>query len=256
MTRMSEPPRKEPYILRRPGGDVDRRRLFNAPGVVLLVAGITVLSFLLMIAAPERAARIIESAAAVSPQRFAQGAQANGGLLNMMSPLFAHMFVHAGLAHLLINTLFFMAFGAPVARRMGADDALGGFGAFYAALLFLSFYFLSGVVGALVYIAGHMSEHSLLVGASGGVSGLLGGLVRFAFNRTTLFGPERARMSPLFSPPVIAWSSIIVVMNAGVGLFGGPLAGGADVAWEAHLGGYFFGLLFYPAFERAARGGR
>ena len=31
---------------------------------------------------------------------------------------------------------------------------------------------------------------------------------------------------------------------------------GANIAWEAHLGGYFFGLLAYPFFERAAQGFR
>ena len=124
---------------------------------------------------------------------------------------------------------------------------------FSAASLFLTFYLLSGIAGALTFVAGHTDEITLLVGASGGVSGLLGGVVRFAFNRSTLFGPENATMSPLTAPSVIAWSTVIIVMNVGVGIFGGGLAGGANIAWEAHIGGYLFGLLTYPFFERIAR---
>lgn len=253
---MSEPSQKRPFILRRPGGEIDRNRLFNAPGVVLLVAAATIAAFFLMLLAPAPALRSIEQTAAVSPRRFMLGAEANGGALNLVSPLVAHMFVHAGMAHLVINTMFFLAFGAPVARRMGAQDALKSIAAFSAASLFLTFYFLSGVAGALAYIAAHMNESSLLIGASGGVSGLLGGVVRFAFNRSSLFGPEQARMSALASPSVLSWSTVFVGLNLVMGLFGGPLAGGVDIAWEAHLGGYFFGLVTYPFFERAARGGR
>lgn len=104
-----------------------------------------------------------------------------------------------------------------------------------------------------MFTAFHMSEFTLLVGASGGVSGLLGAVVRFAFNRTTLFGPEQASISPLSSSSVLLWSGIVVVMNLVLGVFGAVLTGGASIAWEAHLGGYLFGLLTYPFFERLAR---
>ena len=252
---MSEAPR-QPYVLRRPGGEVDPDRLFNVPGVVLAIAAVTAVLFLLMIIAPERAARIAEFSAAVSPPRLLAGPERNGGLLRMLSPLIGHMFVHASVPHLLFNSLWLLAFGAPVARRMGAENALKSFGAFYGASLFLTFYLLCGVAGALTYVVLHANEYTFLVGASGGVSGLLGALVRFAFNRTSLLGPEHARFSPLFSRPVLLWSAIVIFMNLAVVVFSGPLAGGMNIAWEAHLGGYFFGLLTYPYFEFLARGGR
>jgi membrane associated rhomboid family serine protease len=252
---MSEAPLKPPYRLRRPGGEIDPNRVFNVPGVVLTIVGVTSALFVLMVIAPERAARFAEFAAAVSPQRFSLGAERNGGLLRMLSPLIAHMFVHANLPHLLFNMLTLLAFGAPLARRMGAEGALKSAQAFYGASLFLSFYLLSGIAGALAFIGMHINETTFLVGASGGISGLFGGLVRFAFNRTSLLGAEYARFSSLFSKPVLLWSFFFVVSNVIVGLFGGPLTGGARIAWEAHLGGYFFGLLTYPFFERLARSG-
>lgn len=241
------------YVLRRPGGDIDKSRLFNVPGVVLGLAGLTVFFFAVIAFWPERAIRVIEYGAGVSPRRLLMGPERNGGWLGMISPLFAHMFVHASLAHLLFNMLWLLAFGTPVARRMKAEGALQSLSAFSAAGLFLTFYFLSGAVGALVFVAFHAHEFTMLVGASGGVSGLLGGLVRFAFNRSTLFGPEHAAVSALTSPSVLMWSGVVIVMNVAVGIFGGALAGGASIAWEAHIGGYLFGLLTYPLFDRLAR---
>ncbi len=245
------------YRLRRPGGEVDKSRIVNAPGIVLVIAGAIVAAFAFMAFAPERTARLTQEAAGLVPAAFASGPEANGGVLAMAAPLVTHMFVHAGLAHLLMNTLFLLAFGTPVARRMNADGALQSSAAFAAASMFLTFYLLCGAVGALAFIALHADEYTLLVGASGGVFGLLGGLVRFAFNRTTLFGPEDARFNGLTARPVIGWTMFVVLTNNPVAAaLLSPMAGGGGIAWEAHMGGYFFGLLTYPFFERAARGFR
>ncbi len=246
---------KPSYRLRRPGGDVDPSRVVNAPGIVLLIAGAILAAFAFFAFAPERTARITQQATGLIPAAFASGPEANGGVLAMLSPLVTHMFVHAGLAHLLMNTLFLLAFGTPVARRMNAAGALQSAGAFASASMFLTFYLLCGAVGALAFIALHADEYTLLVGASGGVFGLLGGLVRFAFNRSTLFGPEDARFNSLTDRPVIGWTAFVVLTNNPVAaaLLSPMASGGAGIAWEAHIGGYFFGLLTFPFFERAAR---
>jgi membrane associated rhomboid family serine protease len=254
---MSDPRDQPSYRLRRPGGEVDPSRIFNTPGVVLAIVLLTVAVFVLMIILPDRTASIIEFAAAVLPLRLMAGPAANGGFLAMASPLIAHMFFHAGIAHLLMNMAFLLAFGTPVARRMGADNALKSSAAFASASLFLTLYLLSGIVGALTYVGLHVNDYALLIGASGGVSGLLGALVRFAFNRSTLFGPEAAKLSPLLSSGVLTWTGVFVGTNIVFGAFGGALTGAlsgdGNIAWEAHLGGYFFGLLAFPFFDRAAR---
>ena len=161
--------------------------------------------------------------------------------------------LRTGSHHIATQVDNLLAFGAPVARRMGAEYALQSFAALCAAGVFLTFYLLSGAVGALTFTLFHMNETTLLVGASGGVSGLLGAVVRFAFNRTSLFGPEASRVSPLNSPSVLAWSAFVIVTNIAIGIYGAALTGGASIAWEAHIGGYLFGLLAYPVFERLAR---
>ncbi len=250
---MSDASEKPPYRLRRPGGEIDEKRMFNVPGVVLLIAGAMILVFAAMVFAPLHMERLVE-AAAVSPRRLLMGPELNGGVLAMLSPLIAHMFFHASVPHLLFNSLWLLAVGTPTARRMGGEYALQSFSAFAAASLFLTFYFLSGIVGALTFVVAHPNEMTLLIGASGGISGLMGGVARFAFNRSTLFGPETATISPLSAPSVIAFSSFIIVSNLAVGVFGGALmGGGVNVAWEAHIGGFVFGLFAYPLFERVAR---
>lgn len=254
---MSKSPDETSYRLRRPGGEINRGKIFNAPGVVMALAIATASIAVFMAFAPDKLARQIELAGAVIPLRFAAGLEGNVGALSMLSPLIGHMFLHGGIAHLGFNLLWLLAFGTPVARRMGADGALQSTGAFAASGMFLTFYFLCGAAGALLFIATHADQYTLLVGASGGVSGVLGALVRFAFNRSTLFSPEEGRISPLLSAPVATWTIFIVLLNNPLAAaLMSPMAGGAQIAWEAHLGGYFFGLLAFPLFDRISHGFR
>lgn len=243
------------YRLRPTGGNIDTKRIFNAPGVIVLIAGMTIASFLFFVFAPDRIVRITEVAAAVIPARMTGAAGIEIGLLSRLSPLLAHIFVHASLAHIGFNLLWLLAFGTPVARRMGAGEGPQNAASFAASSIFLSFYLLSGVAGALLFVAGHADEYTFMVGASGAVSGLLGGLVRFGFNQSSLFGPQHTKLTPLFSRSVLVWTLFMLLTNNPVSAqIMGAMAGGVQIAWEAHLGGYFFGLLTYPFFERAARG--
>ena len=100
---------------------------------------------------------------------------------------------------------------------------------------------------------GLLEEHrevGSLIGASGGVSGLLGGLVRFAFHRP-LSRPSTAKgVLPLTDRSVLIWSAVVVAMNASIAIFGaGVGAQEGDIAWQAHVGGYLFGLAAFPLFD-------
>jgi len=245
---------KKPYELRRPGGGPqDARRIFNVPGVVLWIAIITIIAFFALGVVPARLARMIEFAGAVSPYRFIHGLE-GAGVLSMVSPLFTHMLLHANLPHLAFNMLWLFAFGAPVARRMGAEGAFQSVSRFSGASMFIIFYALCGAAGALIFIAFHSSEVTYLIGASGGVYGLFGAVARFAFNRASLFGPEQGPIGPLLSKPVLVWSAVAIVPNIAIGAFGFEfLTGGANIAWEAHIGGFLFGLVMYPVFEQMTR---
>lgn len=212
--------------------------LFNVPAVVAVTAAVLAAFFVASIVAPRAVLWLVGGAPGFSPTRFFAGPAASGGIVAWASPLFTHMLMHATIAHLLFNTLWLVVFGAPLARRLDS------------APRFLVFLALCGAAGAIVYAFSNARDYAILVGASGGVTGLLGGLVRFAFQNPGRGVALRHRV-PLLDSSVIAWSSAVVVINASVAFVGpGFGAGDSDVAWQAHLGGYFFGLLAFPLFDR------
>lgn len=224
---------------------VTRPPVLNAPPVVTALIIVMIGLYFLLGLLPDSIAARVEYFGAVSPRRFTSNEQTFLiAAVNVFS-LFTHALLHAGIGHVGLNSVWLLAFGAPVARAFNSVACGRG------ARPFLSFFFLSSAVGALVYIAMHPEDPTLLVGASGGVSGLLGGLVRFAFRRP--YGGEASPFSGLVSRPVVMWTAVIVGLNLAVGL-GGALVSPdlARIAWEAHIGGYLFGLLSFPAAIRLA----
>lgn len=213
-------------------------KLFNVPPVVAATAAVLAAFYVASIAAPRLVLWLAGGAPGFSPVRFFAGPAASGGVVNWLSPLFTHMLMHANIAHLLFNTLWLIVFGAPLARRLRSTAR------------FLGFFALCGAAGAIAYAMANANDLAILVGASGGVTGLLGGLVRFAFQNPARGAAARHRV-PLSDSSVIAWSSAVLVINASVAFIGpGFGAGEADVAWQAHIGGYLFGLLAFPLFDR------
>jgi membrane associated rhomboid family serine protease len=140
------------------------------------------------------------------------------------------IFLHGGWAHVLTNCAFILAFGSPVAQRMGTG--LAGAAAFFA------FFLICGVLGNLTFATIHPHAAALLVGASGSGSGLMAAASR-------LMTQDR-RLAPFFSQPVIVMALAFLIANLIIALVGwAPGAGDAQVAWEAHLGGYACGLLLF-----------
>jgi membrane associated rhomboid family serine protease len=151
--------------------------------------------------------------------------------------LLTSMFVHGNWPHVMLNAIGALAFGAPVARLLGAS--LGG------AVRFYIFYMVCGVLSALGYAALHLNDPAVLVGASGAVSGLMGAASRLI--------DRRENMAPFGSRTVIGMAVSWLVINLLMG-FGGleAVSGGAAVAWEAHLFGYAAGLLLIEPAARLA----
>ena len=233
------------------GGAPGAQPIFNAPSVVMWTVGSLIAVYVLLAIAPDRTAFIIERSFGLTPAKFMAGPAANGGLFAMIAPLFTSMFLHGSLMHIGMNSIWLLAFGAPVATRLAY---LSGGKRVYAGWVFLAYFLMAGGFASLFYALLNMDDFSLLIGASGGITGLLGGLVRFAFKRADArsFGPPE--IAPLLSTPVLTASAVIIALNASVLLFGGRV-GGAEVAWQAHIGGYLFGLVAYPFFEARVRRG-
>ena len=155
--------------------------------------------------------------------------------------LVSSIFLHGSWAHALMNAGAALAFGTPVARYFG----LGPRGVF----VFTIFYLLCGGLASLGYGLSNMQGTALMVGASGAVSGLVGGATR-------LMGGG-GEPGPFLHPTVISMSIGWIAVNLLLAVVGfAPGLGNAGVAWEAHIFGYVAGLLLVGLFGRVARPAR
>ncbi|MBX5272781.1 rhomboid family intramembrane serine protease [Rhizobium sp. NLR17b] len=155
--------------------------------------------------------------------------------------------LHGSTQHILFNAFWLMAFGAPVVRRIGT-------------LRFLFFWILSAVASAALHAILNWGDVSLLIGASGVISGLMGAACRFAFpadRRPMPVAHLNARLSiidALKSRTVVIFMLLWLVGNELIAA-GIPLVGDSDqeIAWDAHIGGFVFGFLLFSLFDRAPR---
>lgn len=228
-------------VLNEPGAEGGPPKGFigNVPRPVAVLAAVLALVYLGLELSPPSIADYVSDRFGLAPTRLLAPADGLASLVFKIIPLATHVFLHASVAHLLFNLLWLFVFGAPLARRLR-----DGF-------RFYLFFVLSGAMGGLFFSLFHLHEPTLLVGASGGVTGLLGGLVRFAFHRPLSRPASERGVLPLTDRSVLYWSAIVILMNASVAIFGPNVgAGEADIAWQAHVGGFLFGVLTFPLFDR------
>jgi len=137
--------------------------------------------------------------------------------------LFTSLFFHAGFWHLLGNMWFLWVFGANLERRIGT-------------LRFLLFYFFSGIFSSLFYLFLASEQFLPAIGASGAVSGVLGGyLVLFPQHRIVSLVPI------FFFIEIIAVPAVIFI---GLWFLYQLLYIGSQtiVAYWAHIGGFLAGV--------------
>lgn len=228
----------------------ERQPIFNVPGPVLALLAIMVLVHIVMQYLPEDEMLWWLTALAFVPARYAQGAgELAGGETASYTSFITHQFVHGDIVHLSINGAWLLAFGTPLAKRLGW---------WRFVLLTLS----CGVAGALTFLALHFGLMAPVIGASGAIAGLMGAVLRFLFPAIDHHQGALLRDDPRAIPAmplsvalrdrrVIGASLAFVALNL-LAIFGlGSPSNAGEIAWEAHLGGYFFGLLFFGLFDVA-----
>ena len=219
---------------------------FYVPKIMLALLGILLAIQAYMQFAPQASQTALIIDFALFPARFfAVGLNGlPGGIGQGVFTLFSYGFLHGDWSHVILNSVWLLAFGAPVARRMGAAR-------------FLLLYFICVVLAGFGQVLATPSQSYLVpvVGASGGVAGMLGAAARFAFPARNGFVPNmRSPNQPLLAlrevpkrRPVMIIIVVWVLMNVAFGLFGSysfsPSGGLVNVAWVAHLVGFFAGLL-------------
>jgi membrane associated rhomboid family serine protease len=146
------------------------------------------------------------------------------------------MFMHGGWAHILGNMLFLWIFGDNI------EDRLGHF-------RYLIFYLVCGVIASLAHVFTTVAfgSNPLVpsLGASGAISGVLGGYVLlFPRNRVHVIIFRIFTTVPAYVALGI-W--FLFQFVSGIGLLGGGTQDGG-VAYAAHVGGFIAGLLLVKVF--------
>ncbi len=230
-----------------------REPIFNIPAVVLAVLALLGLvhALLVLVLPPDLSDELVITFAFI-PARYSPGVlppEVPGGSGAAAWSFVTYALIHANLSHLGFNALWFLAFGPPVARRFGP-------------LRFLIFLAVAAAAGAVAYLATHFGEMAPMIGASAAISGTMAAAMRFVFQRGGPVGLLRSREDAAYrvpaaplrallrDPRLVAFLLVWFGLNA---LFGLPflsVAGdGANVAWEAHIGGFLTGLLAFSLFD-------
>jgi len=157
--------------------------------------------------------------------------------------------LHANLTHIGFNVLWLLPFGSALARRFGA-------------VRFFLFMAVTAVAGALAHLVTHEHAVAPMIGASASVSGTMAAAIRFAFVQGSFLSFNRGDADAAARVPALSllralrntrvlgflavWFGVNIIFGIGSIAIG---ADGASVAWQAHIGGFFAGLMLFSLFD-------
>ena len=147
--------------------------------------------------------------------------------LPFWTTLLTSMFLHGGWMHLGGNMLYLWIFGDNLEKVMGHAR-------------FLIFYLVCGIAAAITHIVFSGGSAVPTVGASGAISGILGGyLILFPKNRVRVLTRGGVMSVPAL---VVLGFWIVIQLISGYGSVA-TTADTGGVAYLAHVGGFFAGML-------------
>jgi membrane associated rhomboid family serine protease len=165
-------------------------------------------------------------------------------VLPLKATLITSMFIHGGLFHIFSNMLYLWIFGNNVEDTLGHGR-------------FLLFYLASGLAAAYSQIYMNPASRVPMVGASGAVSGVLGAyLLLYPHARivTAIFLGFFIQIVRIPALIVLSFWIVVQIINGTAALS----IGGGGVAWFAHIGGFFAGIVLLKIFlggrQRIPRG--
>src|SRR3979409_1083368 len=161
--------------------------------------------------------------------------------------------LHPNLSHLGFNVLWLLPFGSALARRFGA-------------IRFFAFMAVTAAAGALAHLVSQELAVARIVGAWAAVSGAMAAAMRFAFVQGSFLSFSRGDADAAARVPALSlmralrntrvlgflaiWFGVNVIFGIGSIALG---ADGASVAWQAHIGGFFAGLVLFSLFDPVPR---
>lgn len=155
-----------------------------------------------------------------------------------------YAFLHSGWMHLLGNCLFLAAFGAVIEQRLGRGWLVGIF--LFGSLTAAWLYGLTSEKVRVVTGAGSISFYKRLVGASGGVAGVIGCLLPTLPRVRIRLLMGLGTMWRVVAAP--AW--VVVVLYVARELYQATWSQGSGVGYMAHVGGALGGIVAALAVPR------
>jgi membrane associated rhomboid family serine protease len=218
------------------GGD-GRQAILNVPPVVFWLIAVLVAAHVLRVFMPPATANMLLHQLAFVPQHVAAIDGSNWPTLAAIVSLPGYLFVQFDATGLAIACLLLLAFGSVAARRFGG-------------LNFLLLFGLSGMAGALLYLATNWNAPVGVAGASGGVAGVAAAAIRATWmrqSRPTTYPPA---LVPIFSPQVLAflifWDGLSFIFAQQVVL---PTGQGVAIVWQPAVAGTIAGLVLAEIFD-------
>lgn len=227
-----------------------RQPIFNAPQIIVNAIALLALIHAVRLFLPDDFQFTLLVWGAFIPARYGVASDGvsytfPGEPLTDITTILTYGLLHGDALHLIMNSVWLLAFGTPVARRL-------------SAVRFMLFALVCSVAGALVYHFFNQGSLVPMIGASAAISGLMGAVGRIITAPVVVgqVGGQpamfRQRLAALDDRRLLIfaaiWIGFSILFGAGEFSFGGTAA--RSIAWEAHLGGFVAGLLLFGAFER------
>ncbi|MEE8536354.1 MAG: rhomboid family intramembrane serine protease [Kiloniellales bacterium] len=147
--------------------------------------------------------------------------------------LVASLFLHGGFMHLVGNLLYLWVFGDNVEDGMGHPR-------------FLVFYLLCGVAAGLIHVLSEPGSTVATIGASGAISGILGAYL-------VLHPRARVLVPVIFYIPIYLPAYVLLIFWIGFQILSATATDSlGDIAWWAHIGGFFVGAVLVVPFRHKA----
>jgi len=155
-------------------------------------------------------------------------------------PFLTSLFLHGGFLHIIMNMWFLYIFGDNVEDRLGH-------------IRYLAFYLVCGIAAGLVHLLTNWNSKIPTVGASGAISGVMGAyLILYPRSRILTLIPIFFFFQFVELPAFIFLGFWILIQLFSAGLTPRNVGG---VAFWAHIGGFFAGLIFVKIFDIIPRTG-
>ncbi len=198
--------------------------------LILILTNILVFVYELSLQSAGRLQQLFQTAALI-PYEITNMVKLVPGVPNIgILTIFTSMFMHGGWLHIIGNMWYLWIFGNNI------EDALGHFKYFF-------FYLLCGVGGGVVHILSQPNSQVPTVGASGAIAGVLAAyLIMFPTARVVTVIPIFFFLQIIRVPAVLLiglW--FFIQLASGLGSLSTQTSGG--VAWFAHIGGFFAGII-------------